>query len=78
MEARIKVDFGDEKAAKKAYNSLIQETKFRKRSITKIAVEKNFLLIEIKASSFPVLRATINSYLRLLNLLYSVLKVSKR
>lgn len=78
MEARIKVDFADEKTAKRAYNSLIQETKFRKRSTTKLAIEKNFLFIEIKTSSLPVLRATINSYLRLLNLLYSVLKVSKR
>jgi tRNA threonylcarbamoyladenosine modification (KEOPS) complex Pcc1 subunit len=78
MEAKLKVEFADEETAQKAYRSLIQETKFKKRSVTKMKVAKNSLLIEIKADSFPVLRASLNSYLRLLNVIYSVLKVSKR
>lgn len=78
MEAKLKVEFADEKTARKAYNSLIQEAKFKKRSTTKMRVAKNSLFIEIKADGFPVLRATLNSYLRLLNVVYSVLKVSKR
>ena len=78
MEAKLRVEFADEKTAKKAYNSLIQETKFKKRSTTKMKVANNSLLIQIKADGFPVLRATLNSYLRLLNVVYSVLKVNKR
>lgn len=77
MQAVLKIEFGSKEMARKAFNSLKQEMSFRKRSRAQMRVKGSYLLIEIEASEFPALRATVSSYLRLLSTIFSVLDIVK-
>jgi tRNA threonylcarbamoyladenosine modification (KEOPS) complex Pcc1 subunit len=65
-KATLEIPFKEAGTAKKARDSLIQETEFTKKSRTKIKVEDSRLVISISAGDFASLRATLNSYARLL------------
>jgi len=78
MKTTLEIDFKDSGAAKKALNSLRQETSFRKRSTASMRTSGRTLVIEIEAGAFPAMRATVHSYLRLLNVVFSVIGVTKR
>ena len=74
----INASFERENEAENARRSLAQEAKFKKRSEAGIAREGSILEITIHANDVAALRATANSYLRLLKVLLSVIRVSKR
>jgi tRNA threonylcarbamoyladenosine modification (KEOPS) complex Pcc1 subunit len=78
MKATLDIQFANEKIARKALNSLKQETSFKKRSDSRIRVKGNALLISIEAKEFPAMRATVHSYLRLLNVIFSVLNLTEK
>jgi tRNA threonylcarbamoyladenosine modification (KEOPS) complex Pcc1 subunit len=72
MKATLEISFKNPAIAKKAFNSLKQETSFKKRSNADMRFKGKVLLITIEAKEFPALRATVHSYLRLLNVIFSV------
>ncbi|MFH1448621.1 MAG: KEOPS complex subunit Pcc1 [Candidatus Micrarchaeota archaeon] len=72
FKAVLEVPFTDTKTARKAYDSLIQETEFIKKSTTVLMVKGKTLLIKINADDFASLRATMNSYTRLISVFYGV------
>ena len=78
MKATLEIGFANQKIVKKALNSLKQETSFKKRSNTSMRVSGNALLISIEAKEFPALRATVHSYLRLLNVILSVSNLTEK
>jgi len=78
MKAMLEIGFDSPGIARKALNSLKQETSFKKRSKAEVRVSGKKLLIEIQANEFPALRATLHSYLRLLNIVFSVLNLNKK
>jgi tRNA threonylcarbamoyladenosine modification (KEOPS) complex Pcc1 subunit len=78
MKATLEISFKNPALAKKAFNSLKQETSFRKRSNACMKVKGKTLFITIEAKEFPALRATVHSYLRLLNVVFSVLSLTEK
>ncbi len=78
MKATLEIAFANSTQAKKAFNSLKQEMSFKKRSNADIKVKNNLLLIRIEAKEFPALRATVHSYLRLLNVVFAVLNMTEK
>ncbi|MEM3555835.1 MAG: KEOPS complex subunit Pcc1 [Candidatus Micrarchaeia archaeon] len=78
MKCILEINFPSTSTAKKALNSLKQETSFRKKSRSEMRVKKNRLVITIEAESFPALRATASSYLRLLSTILSVLNITEK
>lgn len=78
MKATLEIAFNNPKMARKALNSLKQETSFKKKSSAEMGVRGNVLLIGIEAKGFAALRATVHSYLRLLNVVFSVLNVTEK
>jgi tRNA threonylcarbamoyladenosine modification (KEOPS) complex Pcc1 subunit len=78
MKATLEIEFSSPKTARKAFNSLEQETSFKKRSSARMRVKGKVLLISIEAKEFAALRATVHSYLRLLNVVFSVVKLTEK
>jgi|GEM_PF-3340668 tRNA threonylcarbamoyladenosine modification (KEOPS) complex Pcc1 subunit len=78
MRCVLEINFPSASIARKAFKSLEQETSFRKRSRVEVKVRGGSLVITIEADSFPALRATANSYLRLLSTIHSVLNITKK
>jgi len=78
MKTIFEIEFKDSGAARKALNSLKQETIFKKKSTSRMKIKDRTLLIEIEADTFPAMRATVHSYLRLLNVVFSVLDITKK
>jgi len=78
MKTTLEIEFKDSGAAKKALNSLKQETSFRKKSTASMKIRGKTLVIEIEAGTFPAMRATVHSYLRLLNVVFSVIDITKK
>ncbi len=78
MKATLEIAFANPTQAKKAFNSLKQEVSFKRKSNADINVKNNLLLIRIDAKEFPALRATVHSYLRLLNVVFAVLKLTEK
>jgi len=74
-KATLEVPFRDSKLAKNAYDSLIQEPEFTKKSSTKINVRGSSLVVSIVAGDFASFRATINSYTRLLAVFFGAKEV---
>ncbi|MFH0817140.1 MAG: KEOPS complex subunit Pcc1, partial [Candidatus Micrarchaeota archaeon] len=66
FKGTLEIPFKDAKLAKNAYDSLIQETEFTKKSLAKMKVEGSKLIITITADDYASFRATVNSYSRLL------------
>lgn len=71
----MEIPFKSGKEAENAYKALIQETEFRKRSTTTITVKKSSLIIKVESNELSALRATVNSYMRLLKLMNDILLV---
>ena len=78
MKTTLEIEFKSSKDASKALNSLKQETSFKKKSISRMKIKGKTLFIEIEADTFPAMRATVHSYLRLLNVVFSVLYITKK
>jgi tRNA threonylcarbamoyladenosine modification (KEOPS) complex Pcc1 subunit len=78
MKATLEIEFSKSSTAAKALKSLEQETSFKKRSNSHMRVKGKVLLISIEAAEFPALRATVHSYLRLLNVLFAVLDLTEK
>ncbi|MFH1470132.1 MAG: KEOPS complex subunit Pcc1 [Candidatus Micrarchaeota archaeon] len=74
-KATLEVPFKDSLLAKNAYDSLIQETEFTKKSNTKIKVRGSSLVVSIVANDFASFRATVNSYTRLLAVFFGAKEV---
>jgi tRNA threonylcarbamoyladenosine modification (KEOPS) complex Pcc1 subunit len=75
FRAELAVPFQDEKTAKNAHDSLVQETEFTKKSRTKLVLSGSELKVSITADDFASLRATVNSYARLLAVFYAAKEV---
>ncbi|NYZ79413.1 hypothetical protein H0N99_04670 [Candidatus Micrarchaeota archaeon] len=78
MKATLEIAFSNPKTVRKAFKSLEQETSFKKRSNARIMVKGKVLLISIEAKEFAALRATVHSYLRLLNVVFAVVKLTEK
>lgn len=77
MKTILEVEFKDLGAAKKALNSIKQETSFKMKSTASMKIRGKTLVIEIEAGTFPAMRATVHSYLRLLNVVLSVIDIKR-
>ena len=62
--AEIEIDFADEKKAEAALAAMKHEQDFKKRSSSKLIRERNKLRIIVDSSDLVSLRASINSYMR--------------
>lgn len=60
----LEIEFADEKSAKSALLALKQEEDFRKRVSSSVSVKGKMLFIKIDANDVVAFRATMNSYLR--------------
>jgi len=69
MKAEVSIDFKDMKDAKSAHTALTQETEFKKRGESEISLKEKTLTIKIEADDVVALRATLNSYLRLIQVI---------
>ncbi|MBI4399617.1 hypothetical protein HY570_02610 [Candidatus Micrarchaeota archaeon] len=72
MKVRMEIPFKSNKEASNAYKALVQETEFKKRSITIIQAKKKNLVITVESNELSALRATVNSYMRLLKLMSDI------
>jgi len=71
-ESQIKIDFDTEQDAQSALLALKREEEFKKRSVSNISVQGSTLVIDIEAEDIVSLRATVNSYLRYLQVFESI------
>ncbi len=77
FEAELLVEFDSAEDARIAFESLLQETEFKKKSEAELKKDGKRLEVKIKADDLATLRAALNSYSRLLNVLISVKKIVK-
>ena len=75
MKASIEVDFPSEKAVNNAITSLEQETLFKKEGRSRLKKKGKSLIIEIEADNAVVLKAMMNSYMRLLQIIEGINKI---
>ena len=75
LKCELSIPFNSPSSAKKAYDSLIQETEFKRRSTAQLKISGSELLLSISSDELAPFRATLNSYLRLLNVYFSSEKV---
>jgi tRNA threonylcarbamoyladenosine modification (KEOPS) complex Pcc1 subunit len=75
MKASIEVDFPSEKAVNNAIASLEQETLFKKEGRSRLKKKGKSLIIEIEADNAVVLKAMMNSYMRLLQIIEGINKI---
>ncbi len=68
----ITIEFPSERDALAAVEALKQEEEFKKRSESFISVNNKSVSVEIRADDSVALRATVNSYLRVLQAIESV------
>lgn len=73
--AELRVEFESEAALKNAFESLVQETEFKKKSEAELEKRGRELVVKINAEDLATLRASLNSYLRLLNVVKSTGKI---
>lgn len=71
-KSNVCIEFSSESDALAALTALKQEEEFKKRSNSKVSVNGRCILIEITADDLVALRATLNSYLRLLQTIESI------
>ncbi|MCX8194847.1 MAG: KEOPS complex subunit Pcc1 [Candidatus Micrarchaeota archaeon] len=71
-KASISISFQTEEEARAAYHSLLQESDFSHRGSSKLCLRRKSLIIKIEADDPVSLRASLNSYLRLIYLIKSV------
>ena len=70
--ASMAFSFPSQKAANDAKGALLQETEYKKRSASTIKCTGSTLTVAIEADDIVSLRATINSYLRLLSIVEGI------
>ncbi|MGQ4915760.1 MAG: KEOPS complex subunit Pcc1 [Candidatus Asgardarchaeia archaeon] len=70
----LEILFDNESDTQVVYDSIYIESKAKltDRSITEISKEKNKIILIVKAKDITALRAAVNSYLRLLNLVIKI------
>ena len=71
-EATLKLNFSDVKSAQAAYDALLAEADFSHRGGSKVILSKKSVEVGIKADDPVSLRASINSYLRLMHIIKTV------
>jgi len=74
----IKIPFNSRKDAEEALTTLESETIDRDRSSTEFNAKEKSLVITITASDHVALRAAMNTYLRLLGVIYSSLEEAEK
>ena len=67
--AVLRLNFGSVRSAKAAYAALLQEAEFSHRGGSKVLLEGKSVIVEIKADDPVSLRASLNSYLRLMHII---------
>ena len=72
MKASLEIDLKSKKHAEDAFRALEQETEFKKRSSAQLVAKGEKLFIDIEADDIVALRATVNSYLRLLQIINGI------
>ncbi|MFA4982989.1 MAG: KEOPS complex subunit Pcc1 [Candidatus Micrarchaeia archaeon] len=70
--ATLRLDFESKALASAAYQSLLQEADFSHRGGSKVMLKGNSVIVDIKADDPVSLRASLNSYLRLMHIIKSV------
>ncbi|MCX6777784.1 MAG: KEOPS complex subunit Pcc1 [Candidatus Micrarchaeota archaeon] len=75
LKCDLRIPFPSAALAKKAHDSLVQETEYRKRCAAQLKLSGNELILTIASEELAPFRATINSYLRLLNVYFSAEKI---
>ncbi|MFH1285718.1 MAG: KEOPS complex subunit Pcc1 [Candidatus Micrarchaeota archaeon] len=73
--ASISIPFPSANSAQKALSSLEQETTFKKRSSSHINVKGSTLHLTIEADDLAAFRASLNSYMRLVKVVSSIVGV---
>ena len=68
-EASFRLTFASERSAKAAYDALLAEADFSHRGGSSVSLEGKSVCVEIKADDPVSLRASINSYLRLMQII---------
>lgn len=67
--ATLRLDFSSEKSAKAAHDALLSEADFAHRGGSKVKLAGRSVVVEIKADDPVSLRASLNSYLRLMHII---------
>ena len=75
IEGLITVEFEREDDAENVFNSMKKETEFKRRSEVKLELTGKVVSVRVKADDLVALRATLNSYSRMLNVMDSVSKL---
>ena len=77
IETIFEVEFNSENHAQIIYNSIKPELSFSRndRSTTTIQLKNKSIIIEINSKDVVSLRASINSYVRWINLSIEILKI---
>ncbi|VVC02087.1 Transcription factor Pcc1 [uncultured archaeon] len=70
--ATLKLSFASKKPAAAAYHALLQEADFSHRGGSKVKLAGNSVVVEIISDDPVALRASLNSYLRLMHIIKSV------
>jgi tRNA threonylcarbamoyladenosine modification (KEOPS) complex Pcc1 subunit len=70
--AVLTLDFPSKKPAKAAYDALRSESDFSHRGHSRVTLAGKSVRVEIKADDPVSLRASLNSYLRLMHIIKSV------
>lgn len=72
--ATLSLSFGSHSSAKAAYGALLSEADFSHRGGSKVKLEGKTVRVEISADDPVSLRASLNSYLRLMQIIKTVEK----
>jgi len=77
IDTEFVVDFDDENEAEIVYNSISPEIEYEDNDRSKaiISLKDNSIVINIKSKDIVSLRASINSYIRWINLSIKILKI---
>jgi len=71
-EASLKLTFPSSREAKAAYDSLLQEADFSHRGGSRVSLVATTVKVDIKADDPVSLRASLNSYLRLMHIIKTI------
>lgn len=71
-EATLRLNFSSSLSAKAAYDALLQEADFSHRGGSKVLLKGKSVIVEISADDPVSLRASLNSYLRLMHIIKTV------
>lgn len=79
IETEFRIDLDNIHDAKIVYNSIKPEISYERneRSVSKISLEEKSIVINIFSRDIVSLRASMNSYIRWINLSLEILKINK-